>query len=664
MAETSFHDRLDLRSELSTKDVFPLFARSLTFLWPQRQLVAARIGLMAVIYLLGLIIPWLLKIVVDHGVMQRPLAADAEGLLFPFFIEPIINNMIGFDPIEITSSTLLLLALLFLFVGYSGNTLLEANLAEGADVATRSENRISAGNSAAHGIVGLADLCVAIRLSQRITDQVRSQTFSRLTSQSLTSLYLQRTGDALFRTLHDAPSIAAICHALTLSPLAMVVSVGLNLWVLWMVYGAVAPALVWIGFSAVGLTLVATSPLSQWARRVSQESRASGSATTDEAEEGLKNVGAVQSLGGTDRQRQQFAAASRESFRQSLRLVWVAYVIEWIAENVHLVFATAGFWVIFSGIVAGSLTLGDAPVVIRMYSLLYETAMQFGRIWIDQQDSAAAARRVFFAMDHDVEADRSISLGAPLRAAKDHVTLRFDGVGFQYPDGRRALSDVSFEAHAGETIAIVGPSGAGKTTLAYTIPRFIDPTEGRVLINDIDIASVDAQRVRDEVAFVFQEHQLLTNTVEANLRLAKPDATLDELTEACRMVGALDFINALPDGFDSMIGRGGDTLSMGQKQRLSIARGLLRDTPILILDEPTAALDNENEQILLDALHHSPNRLNIVIAHRLRTIEHADRIFFLEQGSVIETGSPAELANREGSHFQRFARLADQGENA
>ena len=173
--------------------------------------------------------------------------------------------------------------------------------------------------------------------------------------------------------LHDAPSVAGICHAPTLGPLAMVVSVGANLWVLAAVYGGVAPELVWIGVSAVVLTLVVTSPLARWARGISQASRASGSATTDELEEGLRNVAAVQSLGGTERQRGQFAAASQESFRQSLLLVWVVSVVEWIAENVHLVFATAGFWVIFSGIVRGELTLGDTPVVIRMYSLLYET---------------------------------------------------------------------------------------------------------------------------------------------------------------------------------------------------------------------------------------------------------------------------------------------------
>lgn len=654
MAER-YHDRLDVRTTLATGDVIALFKRALGYLWPQRRLFAARAGLMVLIYGLGLPLPWFLKVLLDHGVMQQPVPPGGEGLLYPFFMTGFLDSVSGLDPLAVTLYALIVLAVMFLIVGYSGNTLLEANLAEGADVATRSENKISAGFSAAHGLVGLLDLCLAIRLSQRITHHVRGELFSRLSRHPLTSVNVQRSGDAIFRVLHDAPSIAGICYAVTLNPLAMIVSVGANLWVLAAVYGGVAPELVWIGFSAVGLTLLATSPLARWARRASQASRASGSATTDEVEEGLKNVAAGQSLGGSDRQREQFAAASRESFRQSLLLVWVASVVEWIAENVHLVFATAGFWVIFTGIIHGELTLGDIPVVLRMYSLLYETAMQFGRIWIDQQDNAAAARRVFFSMDHEAEQSARSRPPTTTVVGPDPLSLRFEGVGFRYPDGRRALADVSFEAQSGQTVAIVGPSGAGKTTLAQMIPKFLHPTDGRITLNGVDLAGLDTAALRRAVAYVFQEHQLLTDTVAANLRIAKPDAAVAEMESACRIAGALDFVRAMPEGFDSRIGRGGGALSTGQKQRLSIARGLLRGAPILILDEPTAALDPETERALLDALSATgQDRLTIVIAHRLSTIERADRIVYLDQGRVVETGSPDELMAKPGGAYRRF----------
>ena len=664
MAER-YHDRLDVRTTLATGDVIALFGRALGYLRPQWRLFTARAGLVVLIYALGLPLPWFLKILIDHGVMRQPIPPGGEGLLYPFFMTGLLDSVSGLDPLAVTLYALAALAVTFLFVGYSGNTLLEANLAEGADVATRSENKISAGFSAAHGLVGLLDLCLAIRLSQRITHHVRGELFSRLCRHPMTSLNVQQPGDAIFRVLHDAPSIAGICYALTLNPLAMIVSVGANLWVLTAVYGGVAPELVWIGLSAVGLTLAATSPLARWARRASQASRASGSATTDEVEEGLKNVAAVQSLGGGDRQREQFAAASRESFRQSLLLVWVANVVEWIAENVHLVFATAGFWVIFTGIIRGELTLGDTPVVIRMYSLLYETAMQFGRIWIDQQDNAAAARRVFFSMDHEAERSAGSRPGTIPVLGSDPLSLRFEDVGFRYPDGRRALVAVSFEVSAGQTLAIIGPSGAGKTTLAQMIPKFLHPSDGRITLNGVDLADLDTSAQRRAVAYVFQEHQLLTDTVAANLRIAKPEATVSEMESACRLAGALDFVRAMPDGFDSGIGRGGGALSTGQKQRLSIARGLLRGAPILILDEPTAALDAETEQALLDALSASGrDRLTIVIAHRLSTIERADRIVYLDRGQIVETGSPDELMAKPDGAYRRFVELQSATDTA
>ncbi|MCY4059396.1 MAG: ATP-binding cassette domain-containing protein, partial [Gammaproteobacteria bacterium] len=264
----------------------------------------------------------------------------------------------------------------------------------------------------------------------------------------------------------------------------------------------------------------------------------------------------------------------------------------------------------------------------------------------------------FFSMDHQAEQAATSRPATTPIPGSDRLSLRFEGVGFRYPDGRRALAGVSFEARAGQTLAIVGPSGAGKTTLAQMIPKFLQPTEGRITLNGVDLAELDTAALRRDVAYVFQEHQLLTDTVAANLRIAKPDATAAEMESACRVAGALDFVRAMPEGFESRIGRGGGALSTGQKQRLSIARGLLRRAPILILDEPTAALDPETERALLDALSASgQDRLTIVIAHRLSTIERADRIVYLDQGRVVETGSHDELLAKPGGAYKRFVDL-------
>ena len=185
------------------------------------------------------------------------------------------------------------------------------------------------------------------------------------------------------------------------------------------------------------------------------------------------------------------------------------------------------------------------------------------------------------------------------------------------------------------------------------IPKFVRPSSGRVLIDDTDTTNLSTEQLRQRVAYVFQEHQLLTDTVAANLRIANPNATLEDLTAACHKAGALEFVTAMPDGFESRIERGGDTLSTGQKQRLSIARALLRRASILVLDEPTAALDPETEASLLKALDETDNNIVIVIAHRLSTVQHADRILFLHEGELVEEGTHEELMLHADGHYRR-----------
>jgi ABC-type multidrug transport system fused ATPase/permease subunit len=233
-----------------------------------------------------------------------------------------------------------------------------------------------------------------------------------------------------------------------------------------------------------------------------------------------------------------------------------------------------------------------------------------------------------------------------------------DHVDFSYPNGPQVLTDINLELSLGELVAFVGPTGAGKTSLAYLLPGFLRPTAGKVCFDRIDTASANLASLRDQVSYVFQEHILLSESIRANLLLAKPDATDEEMLAACKTAGALEFIETLPDGLDTVLGRSGDTLSVGQQQRLCIARGLIRDTRILILDEPTAALDPETENALVSALlTEAKGKLVVVIAHRLSTIRKADRIVFLQEGKVMDVGSHAELMSDPKSAYRTFVEL-------
>ena len=236
--------------------------------------------------------------------------------------------------------------------------------------------------------------------------------------------------------------------------------------------------------------------------------------------------------------------------------------------------------------------------------------------------------------------------------------VTFENVSLVYPDGRRALDEVSLEAKVGEITAIVGPTGAGKTSLAYLAPRFHQATSGRVLIDGMDVAELTLESLRGQVAYVFQETQLFSMSVADNIRYGRPDAPAELVVKAATTAGAHDFIMALPQAYETQLGSRGAKLSVGQRQRLAIARGLILDAPILILDEPTSALDPETERHLVDALHEAARgRCVIVIAHRLSTIAHADKLVFLEGGRVREQGHPTELIARPGSAYGGFARL-------
>ena len=648
-----YDDRIDVDTDLSLIQTFAMIGRSLGLLTKVKKLFAYKVVFATVALLPAIVLPWLLKIVVDQVILQQPID---EAVRFPPFLNPFLNFIDGMTPSDIMISLTILFLVLLVFFGMRAMPSIQTErdgIPAGHDAATQSEQALSTGGSQTSGLWGLLETLLTIRMTQRLANSLRTSLMGRLTRLEMTTLDDQRIGDSVYRVMYDAPMLPEICYKLTVAPFLLLFNAVLSLWMMQYSYGAIAPEIVWLAAALMPMTLILTAPLSGIARRVNQASRAAGASTTNQMEQNVDNMGAVQSLGGSQVESENFADKSKESFKRhriafmvDLAAIALSYAALIVALGLAFVLTT-------DKVIAESLSPGDYAVLTGFFFILGGNARLAGKYWIDLQRNVAAVRRVFFFIDYTSELDTESD---PLPIIEKSV--EFENVSFAYPDGRPVLNDVSLSLPLGELVAIVGPTGAGKTTLAYLLPGYIRPSAGRIRFDNVDLADAGVNEIRKQVTYVFQEHMLLSESVRDNLLLANPQATEEQILEACRLAGAMEFIEQFPDGLDSVIGKGGDTLSVGQKQRLSIARGLVRETPIIVLDEPTAALDPKTENALVEALRNTAQgRLVVVIAHRLSTIREADRIIFLEEGRVRDVGNHASLMAQPTSAYRKFVEL-------
>jgi len=637
-----------------------LFARALRYVAPFRRQFAWKLALLMVSMLPLLVLPWPAKLVLDHVI--EGVAIGTQARPHPGLVMALLGGLVGQGPVVLLLAVVGFQLVLVALVGAAGSGSNErdsadAYLSSGHDQATRTDNEANAGFSLASGLLGLYDLRFTIRLTQAVNHHYRSRLFERIQALPLTTFDDQRIGDAVFRVLYDTPAITSAIYRILLTPAAAGAFALAVVATLRTLYGD-HPLLWQSGAWLLGMSFLVSLPFAGAMRRRSLAARSAGAAATSSLEEGLANVLAVQGLGAESHARGRFDRASWGSFQSHRALVLLGMGIFLTAMVPALWGGALVFRYVAGLVIEGELSSGDFVLLFTYYLMLAFACIELGSLWLRVQGAASGLSRVFFLMDLPSEQDPP---GASLlpRLADE---VRIEDVHYAWPDGTPALRGVSLTLRVGEVTALVGPAGAGKTTLAYLVPRFVEPQSGHVRFDGTDVRSATRSSLRAQISFVFQETALFDASVADNLRLAKPDASETELRRAAKSAGADDFIRALPDGYDTPLGRSGGKLSVGQRQRLAIARGLVRDPRVLILDEPTSALDPETERRLVEALREaSRERAVLVIAHRLSTIRHADRIAFVEAGRIVECGSHDELLANPAGAYRRFVELQSRG---
>jgi ABC-type multidrug transport system fused ATPase/permease subunit len=485
-------------------------------------------------------------------------------------------------------------------------------------------------------------------LSERIAMHLRERLFDHC--QSLSFTYINRDHSSRLMALfsNDVPQIAGFLNGVVVTSVVslttLVVGVTIVIRINWQ-FGLAVLIIV----PAVGLALLV---LSRPLKRASRRSQDKAEKLTQHLQELLSGLREVAAFHQERAQRNRFFSVLSESLRLRMRLTFLDSAIVAGKGSLSMVISVVTLGIGGYLVLLGQATIGTVVAMRSLYHVMYGPALNvFGVISASQKALASVDRIDEFLRERPQVTERS---GALIRERVEGV-IAFEDVHFSYTPGREVLHGISFVAARGKTIALVGPSGAGKTTITNLIGRFHDPAVGRITLDGIDLRDLSLKTLRDNISMVFQNTFIFDTSIRDNIAFGRPNATDGEIIAAARASNAMEFIEQLPEGLDTLVGERGVRFSEGQRQRLGIARAFLRNSPILILDEPTSAMDARSERLLQSALGNiMRGRTTLVIAHRLTTILRADTILVVNAGRIIEQGTHSELIRARGLYREFY----------
>ncbi|MGW5974725.1 ABC transporter ATP-binding protein [Streptomyces sp. NPDC055186] len=501
------------------------------------------------------------------------------------------------------------------------------------------------------GVLGFADDVTSTWVGERFLLTLRSDVFRHVQGLSLGFFERQRLGDVLSRVTGDVDTVETFLLSGVADALYHVIRLGVFLGLLFYLQWD----LTLLALVIVPLFWRAARHFSRLIKEASRERRRRSGSISAIAEESLGNVALVQAYNRQGWEERRFERENVGRFRATMASTRIRAVYGSVVEVIEVsgVLAVMGLgtW----KLAQGQLTLGGLLVFLALIGNLYSPVRGLSRLGATFYAASASAERIIELLDQRPQVAEAAGARRTGRARGD---VEFDGVFFRYPGTPSwALSDVSFHVAAGETLALVGASGAGKSTVAKLQLRFYDPDRGAVRLDGTDLRDLRLSDLRESVAVVLQETLVFHGTVRDNIAYGRPEATEADIVAAARAADAHEFIELLPEGYDTMVGQRGQTLSGGQRQRLAIARAMIRDAPVLLLDEPTTGLDVRSGRRIMDPLRRlMAGRTTVVISHNLLTVRDATRIVVLDRGRVAECGAHDDLLERGGT-YARLHRL-------